>query len=143
MKVWLPSSLHSFGFKIWASLSIAFSDTLDRIGLGFGSSSFESALVISSSGSGFGYGASCSGCDSGWGNGSDGLGCGSSSNSEFEFGLVSTPFCNLGSSGVVMDIVRFFFFFFPGNYGNEKVNGNANLPNERESLIKTKERKKI
>ena len=112
MKVWLPSSLHSSGFKIWASLSIAFSDTLDRIGLGFGSSSFESALVISSSGSGFGYGASCSGCDSGWGNGSDGLGCGSSSNSEFEFGLVSTPFCNLGSSGVVMDIVRFFFFFF-------------------------------
>ena len=87
-----------------------FSDTLDRIGLGFESSSFESALVISSSGSGFGYGASCSGCDSGWGNGSDGLGCDSSSNSEFEFGLVSTPFCNLGSSGVVMDIVRFFFF---------------------------------
>ena len=72
------------------------------------------------------------------------MGCGSSSNSEFEFGLVSTPFCNLGSSGVVMDIVRFFFFFFfPGNYGNEKVNGNANLPNERESLIKTKKRKKI
>ena len=97
-EVWLPSSLRSSGFKIWASLSIAFSDPLDWIGLGFGSSGFRSASVIygSGSGSGFGYGASCSGCDSGWGNGSDGLGCGSSSNSEFEFGLGTTPFCNFG-----------------------------------------------
>ena len=116
-----------------------FSDPLDWIGFGFGSSGFGSASVISGSDSGFGSGASYSGRDSGWGSGSDGLGCGSGSNSEFEFGSGTTPFCNSGSSGVVADIVR---FFFSGNYGNEKVNGNANLQSEKESLIKTKERKK-
>ena len=46
---------------------------------------------------------------------------------KFEFGLGTTPFCNFG--------------FFWGCSGNEKVNGNANLLNETESLIKTKERK--